>query len=100
MPAPSAPEAFRAARPGRRVIGWKLLPAQREALLARFPPTYAQPVAVHVTLRARVHEKSKLPAAPVAAVVGRSDDGRGVEAMVVQLEGSTERPDGGTYHIT
>jgi hypothetical protein len=33
-------------------------------------------------------------------IVGRSDDGRGVEAMVVQIDGSTGRPDGGTYHIT
>jgi hypothetical protein len=33
-------------------------------------------------------------------MIGRADDGRGVEAMVVRLGGTTDRPDGSTYHIT
>ncbi len=93
-------EAYRQARPGKRVIGWKLDPAEREALLARFPPRYARTIADHVTLRAHVDDAAALPPPCVAAIVGRSDDGRGVEAMVVQIEGSTGRPDGSTYHIT
>ena len=43
---------------------------------------------------------SVLPPTATGVIVGRCDDGRGVEAMVVQVDGSTERPDGGTYHIT
>lgn len=35
-----------------------------------------------------------------ARIVGRADDGRGVEAMVVELDGSTTRPDGGIWHVT
>jgi hypothetical protein len=35
-----------------------------------------------------------------AEVVGRTDDERGVEAMVVAIDGTTDRPDGSTYHIT
>jgi hypothetical protein len=35
-----------------------------------------------------------------AQVVGRTDDGKGVEAMVVAIDGSTDRHDGSTYHIT
>ena len=97
---PTAAQAFRAARPGKRVIGWKLDPAQREVLLARFPPTYAKAVADHVTLRAHVRSGSALPPPAQGLVIGRSDDGQGVEAMVVQIEGSTHRPGGGTYHIT
>jgi len=31
---------------------------------------------------------------------GRGDDGRGVECLVVELDGTTDRPDGSTYHIT
>jgi hypothetical protein len=99
-PATTAAQSFHRARPGRRVIGWKLDPAEREALLARFPPRHAQPVADHVTLRAHVQENSALPPATTGVIVGRSDDGAGVEAMVVQIDGSTGRPDGGTYHIT
>lgn len=96
----TAKQAYQQARPGRGVIGWKLDRAEREELLARFPPTYAQPVADHVTLRAQVDGKATLPPAAVGVIVGRSDDGHGVEAMVVQIDGSVERPDGSRYHIT
>src|SRR4051812_11419233 len=96
----SAAQAYHRARPGRRVIGWKLDRAEREALLARLPARYANVVADHVTLKAHVDAKSALPPPSTCVIVGRSDDGRGVEAMVVQVDGSTGRPDGGTYHVT
>jgi len=32
--------------------------------------------------------------------VGEADDGAGVQAMVVRIGGTTDRPDGSTYHIT
>jgi hypothetical protein len=41
-----------------------------------------------------------LPQVEIAEVVGRADDDKGVEALVVALGGSTDRPTGGTYHIT
>jgi hypothetical protein len=96
----TASEAWQFAAPGDCVIGWKLDRVERDALLARFPPRYPKAVADHVTLRSRVSEQSGLPATTTGVIVGRSDDGAGVEAMVVQIEGSTARPDGGTYHIT
>lgn len=97
---PSASAAYHQARPGDSVIGWKVHPDDRAQLLARFPPKYARTDADHVTLRSRVAAGSMLPAETVGVIVGRSDDGRGVEAMVVQVDGTTDRPDGGTYHIT
>lgn len=96
----SAAAAYHAAPPGSHVIGWRLRPEEREALLARFAPRYPQAVADHVTLRSKVSEASAPPPATIGLIVGRSDDGRGVEAMVVQIDGSTDRPDGSTYHIT
>lgn len=96
----TAAEAHARARPGHHVIGWKLDRAQREELLARFAPRHARPIADHVTLRAHVAANAVLPPASEGVIVGRADDGRGVEAMVVQLDGSVERPGGGTYHIT
>jgi hypothetical protein len=57
-------------------------------------------VADHVTLSARVDRKSELPGETVGEIVGRVDDGRGVEALVVSIGGTTDRPDGSTYHIT
>src|SRR4051812_27989602 len=96
----TASQAYRQARPGKQVIGWKLDRGERDELLSRFPPRYDNAVADHVTLRAHVDPKAKLPAAAVGVIVGRSDDGQGVEAMVVQIDGSTERPDGSKYHVT
>ena len=85
-------------KPGN-VIGWKLDRGDRERLLERFPPRYVQSVADHVTLETEAHSKP-LPPETEARIVGRADDGQGVEAMVVALGGSTDRPDGSTFHIT
>lgn len=96
----TAKQAHDQARAGESVIGWKLGHAERAQLLARFPPAYAEPVADHVTLRSRVAADSVLPEEDSGTIIGRSDDGKGVEAMVVRLGGTTDRPDGSTYHIT
>ena len=85
------------ASPGS-VIGWKLDRDQREQLLARFPPRYTEAIADHVTLEIDAQDKP-LPPDVESAIVGRTDDGEGVEAMVVALDGSTDRPDGSTFHI-
>ena len=86
------------AKPGS-VIGWKLDRAQRDQLLERFPPRYPDAVADHVTLRTNA-EGQPLPDPVDAAIVGRADDGDGVEAMVVTIDGKTSRPDGSVFHIT
>lgn len=96
----TARQAHAAAAPGDHVIGWKLDPVERAALLRRHPPTYARAVADHVTLKPRVAADAALPLETEGHIVGRTDDGRGVEALVVEIDGSTRRPDGGTYHIT
>jgi hypothetical protein len=88
------------ARPGHRAIGWRLAPRDRRQLLDRFKPHYGKTVADHVTLSAKVASDTELPSAVSAEVVGRTDDGKGVEALVVAIAGSTDRPGGGTYHIT
>jgi hypothetical protein len=87
------------ARPAT-VTGWKLPAAERERLLARFPPRYENVIADHVTLRVGATGDTPLPAKPEARVVGRADDGRSLECLVVELDGTTDRPDGSTYHIT
>ena len=33
-------------------------------------------------------------------MVGRADDDRSLECLVVEIDGNTDRPDGSTYHIT
>lgn len=97
---PTATEAYHQAPPGDSVIGWKLDRAERDALLQRFAPRYPKAIADHVTLRSRVADDAALPPGTTGVIIGRSDDGKGVEAMVVLIDGGTGRPDGGTYHIT
>ena len=81
-------------------MGWKLDSADRERLLAQFRPRYPRTVADHVTLAARIAIGTGVPDDTPGEVVGRVDDGRGVEALVVKIGNSTARPGGGTYHIT
>ena len=87
------------AKPGT-VTGWKLPTEERDALLHRFPPKYDNVVADHVTLRVEATPETPLPRKPQAHVVGRADDGTSLECLVVELDGTTDRPDGSTYHIT
>jgi hypothetical protein len=80
------------------IAGWRIDRGEREALLRRFPPRYPIVVADHVTYgRAPLAE---LPRHERAELIGRADDGAGVEAMVVRLGETSDRPTGGTYHIT
>lgn len=84
------------AKPGT-VTGWKLDRSERERLLRVHPPCYPQAVADHVTLEVG---GKQVPAEVRAAIVGHADDGVGVECMVVTIDGTVDRPDGSTYHIT
>ena len=98
--APSAKEAHERRGSGRTVTGWKLDRRERTELLQQFPPKYRNVVADHVTLAVRASQDAPLPQETTGEIVGRVDDGRGVEAMVVRIDGTTDRPDGSTYHIT
>jgi hypothetical protein len=82
-----------------RFVGWALEREERKALLERFPPRYPEAVADHVTLKFG-DRAAKLPTETSGEIVGQADDGQGVQAMVVLIGGTTERPDGSTYHIT
>ena len=82
------------------VTGWKLGAADRSMLLERFRPKYDEPVADHVTLRVGATPETPLPRKVSARVIGRADDGQSLECLVVEIGGTTERPDGSTYHIT
>jgi hypothetical protein len=81
----------------KRFVGWNLDRDDRARLLGRFPPAYPEVVADHVTQKP---DDAPLAHADAARIVGRADDGRGVEAMVVEVAGHIGRPDGGVYHIT
>lgn len=82
----------------KRTIGWLLDEADRATLLARFPPAWPDVIAHHVTLASA--SSDPLPAAIAGEVVGQVNDGEGLQALVVAIHGTTDRPDGSTYHIT
>ena len=96
----SAKEAAAEAREGNSVIGWALDRDQRAELLQQFPPRFAHVVADHVTLAAKASRDAELSCETLGDIVGRADDGEGVEALIVSIDGTTDRPDGSTYHIT
>jgi hypothetical protein len=81
-----------------RTIGWLVDRAQRVELLQQFPPRYEHVVADHVTLASA--STGPLPEPAIGEIVGIADDAEGVQALVVAIGGTTDRPGGGTYHIT
>ncbi|TCZ57933.1 hypothetical protein [Roseicella aquatilis] len=84
----------------RWIAGWLLEATDRDRLLALVPPRYPHVVAHHVTLQAGVPASAAPPGPRQGSVVGIADDGAGVQALVVEVDGSTRRPDGSTWHVT
>ena len=72
----------------------------RELLSAKFPPKYTKVIGHHVTVEFGVPEDTELPEEAEVKVIGEADTGDGLQALVVSVNGSTRRPDGGTYHVT
>ena len=83
----------------RFAVGWKLDGEQRSWLLNLFSSAYPDVIADHVTLSSGP-DKRRPPKDTNADIVGQVDDGAGVQAFVVRIDGTTDRPDGSTYHIT
>lgn len=83
----------------RIAVGWKLDGEQRSWLLNLFSSAYSDVIADHVTLSSGP-DKKRPPKDTNAEIVGQVDDGAGVQAFVVKIDGTTNRPDGSTYHIT
>lgn len=82
------------------VTGWKLGRDDRAALLERFAPEWPDVIADHITLDGDAGDDAPLPTATAGEIVGSVSDGEGLQAMVVAIDGTTDRPDGSTYHIT
>ena len=74
----------------------------RRFLRKTFPPKYPDFIGHHITMKFGVPKDTPKPSQPkTVEVVGHKyDDERGVEALVVAVNGKTKRPDGSTYHVT
>lgn len=65
-------------------------------LLQRFPPAFPDVIADHVTLG----RQAELPENVSAIIVGHASDTIGLETLVVEIDGTVDRPDGSIYHCT
>ncbi|HEX8387945.1 MAG TPA: hypothetical protein VF636_02915 [Sphingomonas sp.] len=82
------------------VTGWKLDRSERDALLRRFPPRWPDVIADHVTLASRKAGPRPMPVTEQGSIVGYVDDGEGLDALVIEIDGTTDRSDGSIFHIT
>jgi len=81
--------------------GYLLSEKSRALLLQRFPPKYSDFIGHHITEKFGVKPNTTPPEQPSEVwVVGYMDDGKGVEGLLVEVNGTIERPAGGRYHIT
>lgn len=72
----------------------------RRELAKRFPPKYPELLGHHTTVKFGVPKDAPKPRPAKVEVVGYADDGEGLEALVVAVDGKVNRPDGSLYHIT
>jgi hypothetical protein len=80
--------------------GWELAGSDRDRLLSMIAPAYPDVIAHHVTAELGDLTTLATPDEVEAEIIGFADDGLGVQALIVRINGSVERPIGGTYHIT
>jgi len=82
-------------------LAYKLSANSRNDVLHHFKPKYPDVICEHVTYQFPAKSSDPLPpAVHEAHVVGYEDDGEGLEAVVVEINGKLKRPDGKLYHIT
>ncbi len=72
----------------------------RKVLEDKFPPKYSKFIGHHVTIAFGVSADAELPENAEIKVLGRKDSGDGIEALVVSVNGETQRENGSFYHIT
>lgn len=72
----------------------------KKTLLAALPPKYSTIAADHITQNFGVQTGTPIPEAKSAKIIGVADDDRGIQALVVEINGERIRPDGKPFHIT
>lgn len=73
----------------------------RQKLAYLYPPKYQDFIGHHITEQFGVGPDTPAPDEPVLIqVVGYIDNGEGVEGFLVEIDGESDRPNGGKYHIT
>lgn len=76
------------------------LDALRTLMLAEFLTRYEAIASNHVTPGFGTDDAPSLPSATNGEIVGKANDGVGVQALIVRIAGTTDRGDGSQFHIT
>lgn len=80
---------------------YTLTNVSRKKLYLLYPPKYPDFIGHHITEEFGVPVGTEAPPDPqLVEVVGYIDSGDGVEGFLVEVNGKSERPSGGKYHIT
>lgn len=83
-----------------RYTAFLLSQETRQALIASFPPAYPQLKADHITYRYGSDNFDDLFHPEKIEIIGIADDGNGMQALIVKVDGAQYKPDGRPYHIT
>ena len=87
-------------KPKRGYMAYHLSSGDRTALLHHFKPKFSEVICEHVTYKFPAMSDDPLPpVAHTAHVIGYAHED-GLETLVVEINGSTHRSDGGTFHLT
>lgn len=78
---------------------YPLTPADRQALLKRFPPTHPRVIADHLSAQSLEH-MDKVKEGPAKGEVVGVMDADGLQALIVSLNGNTETAGGDLFHIS
>lgn len=95
-----ATEIMETPKPRGGYQAFELSSESRSRLAAVFPPKFSDFIGHHITYRRGAKSDQPLPEANTFTVVGYACNEEGIEALVVEVDGTTVRKDGGTYHIT
>lgn len=80
--------------------GWAVPDMVRVIKRLEHPCTYARCIIHHCTHTFGVKEDFPIPLKVPAFILGFADDGSGVQCAIMEMGGTSERPDGSVFHIT
>jgi len=87
-------------KPKSGYLAYTLSPNSRAELLRQFHPKYHEVICQHVTIKFPAKSTDILPPTPHEAhVIGYAHED-GLEALVVEVNGTSKRADGKMLHIT
>ena len=80
--------------------GYEIEEGSRRKLMTLFPPKYPNVLGHHITEEFGV-KGGEVPEQPEQVlIIGYINNGEDVEGFLVEVDGETNRPSGGKYHLT